>query len=114
MRGCRRVMTSGMVWLAALVASCGGGDDTADAPAPATSGAAISGASRASADVAICRPDDQVCQVENAARRSRRCELMPGGWWVYLDDLDDEVLRAELQGLGAWPAGGWLRGVDCD
>ena len=114
MRGCRQVMAIGVMGLAALVAGCGGGDDPADAPAPAAGGATISGASRASADVAVCRPDDQACQAENAARRSRRCELMPAGWWVYLDDLDDEVLRAELQGLRAWPVGGWLRGNQCD
>jgi hypothetical protein len=88
---------AGCVAVALLsLAGCGGGGQ-ADARA-----------------VVVCASGDLACQARAAGTAARSCVVMPAGWRIYMDDINDAQLRYELQRVGVWEVGNWIEGEGCE
>ena len=69
--------------------------------------------SQAEPAVIVCRAGDHGCRQHAVALKSRACQVMPAGLVVYMNELNDALLRRELELVGAWAVGDWIEGDDC-
>lgn len=77
--------------------ACGGGEDVGQDQAA----------------VIVCRAGDHGCRQHAVALKSRACVVMPAGLMIYMDEINDALLRHELEIVGAWAVGDWIEGDDC-